>query len=242
MGRIGISPSGAGALFDWLRSRPAVRLEGIYTHFACADSDGEMTRRQLTALQGVVEEARRQGQRDFLTHAANSAAVFSSPETHLDAVRPGLSLYGVSPWDGGHAHPLLRPVLSWKTRIAFIKSVPAGGTVSYGATFRATRPSRLATLPVGYADGYRRDLSNKGEVLVRGKRCPVAGRVTMDHIMVDVTDLGAGVDAGEEVVLLGSQEGQEISAWDMARLCGTIPYEILCGISPRVPRVVGRPG
>jgi alanine racemase len=239
MGRIGVSPGGAAAIFERLRSHPAVHLEGLYTHFSCADSDPSTTRRQLGVLQQVVEEARRRGQMDFVVHAANSAAIFSSPETHLDWVRPGLSLYGILPWDERRSQPSLRPVLSWKTRIVFIKSVPAGTPVSYGATFHTSRPSRLATLPVGYADGYRRDLSGAGQVLIQGVRCPVIGRVTMDHTMVDVTDLDAGVEVGEEVVLLGSQGSEEISAWDIARVCRTIPYEILCGISQRVPRVCG---
>jgi alanine racemase len=239
MGRIGVSPAGVAVLFDWLNSHPAVRLEGIYTHFSCADSNPGMTLEQLSLLRRVIEVARQCGQKDFVAHAANSAAVFSCPETHLDMVRPGLSLYGVPPWEESRPKPVLWPVLTWKTRIAFIKSISVGTSVSYGATFRAVRASRIATLPVGYADGYRRDLSNMGQVLIRGQRCPVVGRITMDHAMVDITDLDAGVEVGEEVVLLGSQGKEEISAWDMARSCRTIPYEILCGISQRVPRIMG---
>ena len=236
MGRIGVSPAGAVRIFEWLGSRPTLCLEGIYTHFSSADSDSEMTRRQLDVLRQVVEQARRQGHSHFFVHAANSAAIFSLPESHMDWVRPGLSLYGISPFDKEEKMDL-RPVLSWKTRIAFIKSVPEGTSLSYGATFRTSRPSRIATLPVGYADGYRRELSNAGQVLIHGVRCPAVGRVTMDHTLVDVTDLEPHADVGDEAVLLGNQEQETISAWEIARICRTIPYEILCGISPRVPRV-----
>jgi len=235
MGRIGVSVSAATQIFEWLKSHEGVQLEGLYTHFSSADSDPEMTRQQLTLLHEVVQEAQRFGQK-CLVHAAASAAIFSYPESHLDAVRPGLSLYGILPVDHSRAVSL-NPVLSWKTRAVFVKSIPAGTPVSYGASFRTVRPSRIATLPVGYADGYRRELSNKSEVLILGHRCPVVGRVTMDHTMVDVTDVGERVGAGEEVVLIGRQGSEEISAWEMARLCGTIPYEVLCGISNRVPRI-----
>ena len=155
------------------------------------------------------------------------------PQSRYDLVRPGLALYGVPPYSGAGG---LLPVMSWKTRIVFLKTVPKGTSVSYGGIFRATRRSRLATLPVGYADGYRRAFTGKASVLVKGRRVPVAGRVTMDQIVVDVTGV-PGVDVGEEVVLLGRQGRGNITADEMAVWADTIPYEILCGVSRRVPRV-----
>lgn len=152
-------------------------------------------------------------------------------------VRPGLVLYGIHPWPGLKRIVDLRPVLSWKTRVVFVKTIARGTPLSYGWTWRARRRSRIATLPVGYADGYRRELSNRGEVLVKGRRCPVVGRVTMDQILVDVTGV-SGMDAGEEVVLMGSQGRERVSAEEMADRAGTIPYDILCGLSKRVPRVL----
>jgi alanine racemase len=157
----------------------------------------------------------------------------------MDLVRPGLLLYGILPWPGLEKKIDLRPVLSWKTRVVFLKTVRRGTPLSYGWTWRARRRSRIATLPVGYADGYRRDLSGRGEVLIKGSRCPVVGRVTMDQILVDVTDR-PGVEAGEEVVLVGAQGQAKISVSDMAGWADTIPYEIVCGISKRVPRLFRR--
>ncbi|HMX94316.1 MAG TPA: alanine racemase, partial [Elusimicrobiota bacterium] len=168
-------------------------------------------------------------------HAANSAGALGRPAARYDLVRPGIALFGVPPSPSLGKILSLRPVLSWKTRVVFVKMIPKGTPVSYGWTWRAPRRSRIATLPVGYADGYPRVLSNRGEVLLRGRRCPVVGRVTMDQILVDVTGL-RGVDVGEEVVLIGQQGGQNLTAEDLALAAGTIPYEILCGISKRVPR------
>jgi alanine racemase len=156
-----------------------------------------------------------------------------SPAARLDLVRPGLALYGVPPAPGVQG---LAPVLSWRTRVVFLKTVPRGTPVSYGAAWRAPRRSRLATLPVGYADGYRRALSGNARVLIKGRSVPVVGRVTMDQVVVDVTGV-PGVDVGDEVVLLGSQGRRRITAVQMAEWAGTISYEILCGISGRVPRL-----
>lgn len=172
-----------------------------------------------------------------LRHAANSGAALARPNAWLDLVRPGLLLYGVPPWPGLERKIDLRPVLSWKTRVVFLKTVRRGTPLSYGWTWRARRRSRIATLPVGYADGFRRELSGRGEVLIKGNRCPVVGRVTMDQILVDVTDR-PGVEVGEDVVLIGDQGREKITASDLARGADTIPYEILCGISKRVPRRV----
>ncbi len=233
MGRIGVSPETALETIREISGQDALRLEGVYTHLAQADSPEE-TRKQLDRFKPVVDAARRLSPRP-LVHAANSAAALLSPETHFDVVRPGLALYGLSPAPAADMAGFA-PVMEWKTRIVFLKKVQPGTAVSYGGTFRARRVSWLATLPVGYADGYRRSLSNKGQVLVRGKRCPVAGRVTMDQIIVDVTDV-PGVEVGDETVLIGKQGAERISAEEMAEWADTIPYEIVCGVSARVPRV-----
>jgi alanine racemase len=174
-------------------------------------------------------------------HVANSAGVMDRPEIReglsLNLVRPGLMLYGAAPAPWLQGKVTLRPVLTWKTGVAHLKSVPAGTPISYGSTWRAPRPSLIATLPVGYADGYARSLSNKASVLVRGRRAPVVGRVCMDMTMADVTDV-PGVAVHDEVVLLGRQGPEEISADALASLEGTISYEVLCALGARVPRVV----
>jgi alanine racemase len=150
-------------------------------------------------------------------------------------VRAGLALYGYSP--AGAAGNDLQAVLAWKARVVSLRDIPAGATAGYGATFHAQRPTRLALLPVGYADGLSRGLSNRGEVLVRGQRAPIAGRISMDQTMIDVTDV-PGVAAGDEVAIIGEQGSERITAADLAQLTGTIPYEVLCGITARVPRIM----
>lgn len=230
MGRIGMS-SEAFASFP---KNPWLQVEGIYTHLACAES-ASVTAQQLKRFAKSIKGFGKGGECPL--HVANSGGVLARPASHYDLVRPGLVLYGVVPWPALGRTIDLRPVLSWKTRVVFLKTVPKGTPLSYGWTWRARRRSRISTLPVGYADGYRRELSNKGQVLVKGRRCPVVGRVTMDQILVDVTGLPR-IDVGEEVVLLGSQGRERITATEMAGWADTIPYEILCGISKRVPRVV----
>jgi alanine racemase len=234
MGRIGMSPLTAREVLGSLLKNPALGVEGIYTHLACADSAVD-TAHQLALFNKTLSGIRKGSQ--CLLHAANSGAALARPAARYDVVRPGLVLYGVHPWPGLKRIVDLRPVLTWKTRVVFVKTIPRGTPLSYGWTWRARRRSRIATLPVGYADGYRRELSNRGEVLVKGRRCPVVGRVTMDQVLVDVTGVG-GMEAGEEVVLIGSQGRERVSAEEMADRAGTIPYEIFCGLSKRVPRVV----
>jgi alanine racemase len=197
------------------------------THLASADCDPELTRLQLARFRAALPEVRARARGPLLVHAANSAAVAGFPESHLDAVRPGLALYG--------------GVLRLATAIAQLRDIDAGDTVSYGAHFRAAGPTRIATLPVGYADGYPRRLGEHvagrpSHVLVRGRRCPVVGAVCMDMLMVDVTALGDVVAVGDEVVLLGRQGAEEITAAELAARAGLIEYEIMCGISKRVPR------
>jgi alanine racemase len=231
MGRIGMTPATAAEAIPDIAALPALRLEGVYTHLAQAENASRV-REQLGLFDRLIHSLRGQGL-SFLVHAANSEALLLRPESRYDMARPGLALYGVPPAPGVRG---LVPVLTWKTRVVFLKDVSKGTRVSYGGTWRASRRSRLATLPVGYADGYRRALSTRGEVLVRGRRCPVVGRVTMDQIIVDVTD-ARGADIGEEVVLLGRQGRASVTAEDMAAWADTIPYEILCGLTARVQRV-----
>ncbi|MDR1696043.1 MAG: alanine racemase [Endomicrobium sp.] len=237
MGRIGALPDAAYSLLQKIAQTPEINMTGMYTHFAVADTDPVFTQSQLDAFSKVVRFARQALGLKFIAHAANSAALFRNKRTHLDMVRPGISLYGLSPFKSAERFIKLKPVLTWKTKITYLKRVPSGFCVSYGRTYVTSRESVIATIPVGYADGYSRLLSNKGDVLVRGKRCPIAGRVTMDMTMIDVTGV-KGVAVGDEVVLIGAQGKEQIKADELAKIQETINYEITCAISPRVPRIV----
>ena len=207
------------------------------THLADADNrDPGYTDRQLARFRSLIEAVRTMGLRIPLIHAANSAAILRHPASHFSAVRPGLMLYGYHTLTDGGPAPDLKPVLALTTKVVQVKRVAQGDSISYNRTHVASRPSRIAVLPIGYADGYNRLLSNRGTVLLEGQRAPVVGRVCMDLTMVDVTDIPA-VRAGSEAVLIGAQNGLRVTADDLASLVGTIPYEILCAIGPRVPRV-----
>jgi len=236
MGRIGVRPEDLSSFLD-AALHLGVKLDGVATHLAVADVDAHpLTDRQVQAWrEGVALVRQRMGEPRWL-HAANSAGLLSRPDARSTLVRPGILLYGAHPTDDFRSRIDLRPVLRWTTRVTHVKDVPAGTPISYGSRWVAARPSRIASLPVGYADGYDRRLSDCGVVLLRGARVPIAGTVTMDQIMVDVTDV-AGVEVGDEAVLVGAQGGDEIRAEELARACGTIHYEIFCGIGPRVPRV-----
>lgn len=240
MGRLGVPLHHWEGFLDRLAGLRWIRVDGVMSHLAESDGPDEssrvFTREQARRFLEAVSAARSRGFRPALLHLNNSGGVLSYPEYSFDLVRPGVILYGVGPL--GRVPPIpVQPVMRVTTRVLIVRDLPAGVGVSYGRTWVTSRPSRIATLPVGYADGYPRALSNKGEVLIHGHRAPVRGRVCMDLVMVDVTDIPVPVDAGDEVVLLGAQGGQEISAWDLAEAAGTIPYEILTGFSGRVPRV-----
>jgi alanine racemase len=237
MGRTGVMPGTALELLHAVSKLPGLVLEGLYTHLASSDADPEFTQQQVTLFRALVQKAAAENIRPQWIHWGNSAAVFSDPAQQPSLVRPGLSLYGVPPFAKMPSAEKLEPVLRWKTRVIFLKTVPAGASVSYARTWTARRNSRVATLAVGYADGLQRVLSNRGEVLIHGRRAPILGRVTMDMTMVDVTDIAECV-VGDEVVLIGSQGAASISAVELADWAGTNPYEILCAISARVPRVV----
>lgn len=237
MGRIGVWQEEAGALAEAIRQLPGVALVGIGTHLPVADEDAEWTHRELEEWQRVVARVRALGEIEWV-HALNSAGVMgfgNDPASHGNLVRAGLMLYGSAPLP--EFQPMLRPVLTWKTRITLIRDVPAGRSVSYGRTFITPRPMRIATLAAGYGDGYTRHLSNVGaEVLIGGQRVPVLGRVTMDQILVDLSKVPGAV-VGDEVVLMGKQGGQEILAAELAAKAGTIPWEIFTGITRRVSRI-----
>ncbi|MDA8424242.1 MAG: alanine racemase [Nitrospiraceae bacterium] len=236
MGRIGIAPEEAPDFIAALRRLPGIDVQGLMTHFADADlRDKKFASKQLDRFEALVRELDARGISIPVRHAANSASILDYQRALFTMVRPGLMLYGYNPLETGGSVDL-EPVLSLVTRIAFLKSVSAGIPISYGRTFVTRRESRIATLPIGYADGYSRGLSNSGEALVRGVRVPVVGRVCMDMCMIDVTGVPE-VSEEDAVVLIGSQGKERITADAIAVKTGTIAYEVLCGISSRVPRI-----
>ena len=236
MGRLGLRASEIESWLPQLNALRAIKIDGVFSHFSTAESvDGDYTRNQLETFTGVVTRLRATGM-TALFHFANSAATITQPAAYFDMVRPGIMLYGAYPSPAMAQQIALKPVLSWLTKIIQLKKVSAGTSISYGQTFITKRESLIATLPVGYADGYLRVLSNRAEALVRGQRAPVAGRVCMDLTMLDVTDIRK-VQQGDEVVLLGRQDRAEISADEMAVWANTISYEIFTSIGARVPRI-----
>ncbi len=244
MGRSGVGLPEAVPFIAAIAKLPALSLEGVFTHFPSSEDDPEFTRTQVLEFKELLRTLERKGIDIPLIHAANSGAILGVPEaasSPFNMVRPGIMVYGLraSPRRGDRAG--LRPVMSFKSRIAQIRELPAGHTVSYGRTFTAPAPMRMAVVPVGYGHGYSFRLSNRGEVLVRGRRAAIVGRVTMDVTLVDVTAIPEAA-VGDEVVLFGRQGGSEISVDEVAELVGTINYEIICGIGKRVTRVYVRGG
>ena len=235
MGRVGASPSEAEALLKRMKDLPKIETEGVFTHFAKAEAlEDSYTEHQLSLFKDLVREIEYRGHFIPIKHASNSAATLYHPDAHLDMVRIGLAMYGIYPRPNGVRVDLL-PALSFKTRVMYLKKVPAGTLLSYGSTHRTSAETAIATLPVGYADGYSTLLSNKAEVLIRGRRYPVVGRVCMDMTLVDVG--GDPIELGDEVALIGSQGSNRITADDIAAIEGTISYEVICGIGKRVERV-----
>lgn len=235
MGRMGATESDLPRVIELIRSALRLRVAALYTHFANAgDPRDPFTEQQMANFDRMVETLRAAGITAPRLHRANSPATMRGLVKPGEFVRVGLALYGAESLDVGTSR--LDPVMRWRTEAARLKDLPAGHAIGYGTAFRTRRPSRIATLPVGYADGYSRLLSNRGEVLIRGKRAPVVGRVSMDLVTIDVTDV-EGASVGDEVVLLGSQNGQTITAEEIAAKIGTISYEVFCSVSARVPRV-----
>jgi alanine racemase len=238
MGRIGCPPEEVRSFLDRCPSHSGMRVRGLMSHFPRADeADKSFSRAQIETLRELREVARGLGVE--VVHLANSAGILDLPDSRFDAARPGISLYGLAPSaaiQNPRVHEL-QPVLEWKTRITFLKEVGAGVGLSYGHSFRTVQPSLVATIPVGYGDGLSRSLSNRFEVLVGGTRCPQVGTITMDQSLVDVTQLRGRVAVGDEVVLIGRQGGESVTADELAAVLGTINYEIVTGISRRVPRL-----
>lgn len=236
MSRLGQPPEEALKLTRQIVNLPGVKVEGLYMHFPCADTDMQMTCRQLKEFRGLVLRARTEGVDVALCHAANSAALIRMPGARLDMVRLGIAMYGLSPLGTVPLGPEWKPALSFHTRVSFVKKVREGTCVGYGSRYITETDALIATLPVGYADGYSRSLSNKGEVLIRGRRYPVAGNICMDQLMI-VGRSDDAIEVGDEAILIGSQNGDAIHAEDLARMAGTIAYETVCTIGKRVPRL-----
>jgi len=236
MGRMGVLPADILDLASAAKQCSRLTVEGLMTHFASADeANKEYTYRQWDNFQRAINILEDQGIDIPLKQAANSAAVIDLPEMKLDLVRPGIMIYGLPP-SKEVKNFNLKPALSWKTEVIEVRELPQDFGISYGVTYTTPERRKLVTLPLGYADGYPRSLSNKGEVLIRGQRAPIRGRICMDQTIVDVTDI-KNVEIGDQVVVLGTQNGGQITATELADWVGTINYEIVTRISSRVPRI-----
>ncbi len=239
MGRIGISPGQVQDFLEHCRACPSLHVRSVMSHFPRADeADKTFSHFQIEIFKRVIEQSRSYGVEMF--HMANSAAIFDLPESCFDAARPGIAIYGLPP-----SHSIknqrvnaLQPVLEWKSRITFLKEVPAGTGLSYGHAFTTRQASLIATIPAGYGDGLSRNLSNNVDFLVGGRRCPQVGRITMDMSLVDVSALRGTVELGDEVVIIRVQGEERVTADELAGKLNTINYEIVTGISHRVPRIV----
>jgi alanine racemase len=236
MGRLGVPLSLWPDFLKEVKRFPKIEIEGILSHFSMTDVEKGYTQNQWRGFQRAVAIAQEMGISYQYLHMASSATLTAFPAYSAKLVRPGIMLYGSYPSPTFQAPIPLKPVMTLKTRIHFLKPVPSGTRISYGGTFTTKRESLIATLPIGYADGYSRHLSNHGEVLIHGKRAPVVGKVCMDFIMVDVTDI-PHVSVGDEVVLMGRQGREQITAEEIAEKINSISYEVLCLIGKRVPRI-----
>ncbi|UNC91434.1 alanine racemase [Candidatus Contubernalis alkaliaceticus] len=240
MGRLGICSREDLTIFiDELNQIPSVEIEGFYTHFAAADDrDKTYTMQQMSRFEEMMQLFSGKGIEVPVWHAANSAAAIDLPESHFNMIRLGISLYGLYPSQDVQREKVpLKPVMSLKTRVIFLKKVPPGTAISYGSIFVTQEDCWIASLPLGYGDGYSRLLSGKAQVLIKGKRFPVVGRICMDHMMVNLGSEDPKIQKGEEVVVLGRQGEEVITAEEIAHWLGTINYEVTCAISKRVPRV-----
>lgn len=244
MGRVGFLVSEESAdLIARIAKLPHIIMEGMFTHFARADErDKTSANRQLTEFLRMGEMLEERGVHIPLKHCSNSAGILDLPEANLDLVRAGITLYGLHPSEEVHLERMdMRPVLSLKSRVAHVKTLPAGYGISYGSTYVTADERRIATIPVGYGDGYARSLSNKGDVLIRGRRAPICGRVCMDQFMVDVTDI-PGVCVGDDVTLVGADGEDHITLEELGEKSGRFNYEFACDLGKRIPRVFYRGG
>ncbi|MEJ2656770.1 MAG: alanine racemase [Desulfobacterales bacterium] len=236
MGRIGVLLDQEPDFFDALMASKHCLWEGLYSHFSTSDeTDKTYANLQLSRFQDILYRMKEKGKVPSVIHMANSGAVLDLPESTFDAVRPGILLYGHYPSSETSHSVSIRQVMTLKTFVAHIRKIPAGFPVSYGRQWISKKQTTIAVLPIGYADGIRRSLTNKAQVLIHGKRYPLVGRVTMDHIMIDVGD--DPINPGDPVIIWGENEKDSIELLDVAQSIGTIPYELTCGVSPRVQRV-----
>lgn len=245
MGRIGFLPNEKSyAEIERISQLPNLEIEGIFTHFSSADeTDKAYTHMQYHRFREAIDALKARGVEIPIVHCANSAAIIDFPEYHCDMVRAGIIIYGVRPSDEVDYKKInLVPAMSVKARISNIKFLPANEAISYGRKYITTKEQKIATIPIGYADGYSRRLSNKSSVLINGQKAPIIGNICMDQCMVDVTDIQGDIKVGDEVVLFGSQGDKSISVEELAAMLDTIPYEILCDIGRRLPRLYVRNG
>ncbi len=234
MQRSGVRPQTAMELFQYLKNLPRLEIVGIYSHFATADCpDDSFTKEQIKIFDELTTRLASSG--SIIRHIANSGGTLFFPDSRLDMVRPALATFGYLPQAAPKSLQQIRPCFSLKSQVSYSKIVEKGQGVSYGHTYNTIARTRIVTIPIGYGDGFRRSLSNKGSVLIRGKRFPIVGAICMDQLMVDVGNHEAYV--GDEVVLIGKQGSEEIRLEEVSRLAGTIPYEILCSFNNRIPRV-----
>lgn len=236
MGRIGVWHEDAAEFIRKVSEDTSIDIEGVYTHFSSAGRDELVTKIQISDFEKVLEQIEKEGISVKYKHAANSIAVVDWKKSHLNLVRPGILFYGVYPKRSFTRDFNLKPVMNLKTKIVHLKDTPPGRSISYGRTYITQKNTKIATIPIGYADGYGRILSNKAKALVRGRYVRIVGMVTMDQTLLDVGGI-KDVSVGDEVVLIGRQGDSEISIERIAKLAGTIPYEILSAITDRVPRV-----
>jgi alanine racemase len=235
MGRLGFRPEELAPLLDLLARARGLRVAGCFTNFASAENPADPSAdRQADRMREMVETLRTSGVRPSRVHLANSAGVLTGRAPWADAVRPGIALYGVLP-DAALCPPELEIADRWEADVCSVRSLPAGTPLGYGGSYRTPRAATIAVLPIGYHDGYRRAFSGRMSVLIRGERAPVVGAISMDLTLVDVTATGARI--GDRAVLLGEQGGERVSVYELAGAAETIPYEIMCGIGPRVARV-----
>lgn len=234
MGRLGIMPDEASAFLKFIQNSHCLNLEGIFTHFACADEpEKDTTKEQMSEFDHILNAIERLGLERPLVHSANSAGTINFPQARFDLVRAGIALYGHPPAEGTNLPAGISPAIAWKTRLISIKDLPPGHGVSYGHRYHTEKEERIGVIAVGYGDGLRR--RNGNQVLIRGKKVDIVGTVCMDQCMVQLDELPEA-EIGDEVVIMGNQNGAEISATDIAREWGTINYEIICGLAARMPR------
>jgi alanine racemase len=237
MGRTGVPYQRAPKLIKEVVKIPELEMEGIFTHFSTADEeDKSFTKEQIKRFKGVLKELKGEGINIPFRHAANSAGILNFPENYFNMVRPGLAIYGIYSSEHVSRSLALHPVMSLKSKVIYLKKVKKGATISYGKTYITNKSTTIAILPIGYEDGYNRLLSNQGEVIIRGKRVRIAGRVCMDQTIIDVGEV-SDIEVGDEVVLIGKQGKERISVEEIAKKVNTVPHEVICRIAERIPRI-----